>query len=93
MTSEDARWIVGFVISGLAVTAWFMIRGWKKSWEDRIIAQDRRLDGHGEQISETKTELEVLKSDVGHIRETVDETRTDVKTLVRQANGTSRNPI
>ncbi len=62
-------------------------RDWSKDWKDRILAQDRRLEIHDDRLTEHDIELAEITRDISYIKETSGETRKDVKTLLRLANG------
>ena len=76
--------LVWLLIAGLGTVAWVMIRKWANTWETRLLHQDRRLDLHNKRISDNELETATLKSDVRHIKETSDETRADVKEILRK---------
>lgn len=78
--------IAVILITGLACVAWFMIRGWKKSWEDRVLAHDDRLDIHAIKHSEQDVTNATIAANMEHIKETGDQTARDVKALLK-ANG------
>ncbi len=78
--------IAALFIAALGCVAWFMIRDWKKSWEDRVLAHDDRLDIHAIKHSEQDVLNERIMANMEHIKETGDQTASDVKELLR-ANG------
>lgn len=76
----DSSSIVAIIIASLGVVAWAMIKNWAKNWETRLTAHDDRLGDHDVQIATITANME-------HIRVTGDETREDVKQLLRNSNG------
>ncbi len=72
--------MLAILVTALGGVAWWMIQRWATSWENRLTAQDGRLDKHDVNIA-------VLKANLEHIRTTGDETRADVKVLLQQSNG------
>ncbi len=80
----DAEYIVGLIIVGLAIIAWHMIRNWKKTWEDTIIAHDQRLDIHSIKHGEQDVVNAKIETHLDHIKETSDRTAKDVKELLKQ---------
>lgn len=78
--------IAVILITGLACVAWFMIRSWKKSWEDRVLAHDDRLDIHTIKHSEQDVTNATITANMEHIKATGDQTAKDVKELLK-ANG------
>jgi len=77
---SDAQYIVILLISGLGTVAFLMIKHWARTWETKLIAHDEKLKDHGLQIATITANME-------HIRVGVDETRDDVKELLKQSNG------
>jgi len=77
---SQAQYIVVILITGLGAVAFFMIKNWARNWETRLTAHDDRLGNHDIQIATITANME-------HIRTTGDETRDDVKELLRQSNG------
>jgi len=77
---SDAQYIVILVISGLGAIAFLMIKKWARTWETKLVAHDEKLQDHGLKIATITANME-------HIRVTGDETRDDVKELLRQSNG------
>jgi hypothetical protein len=78
--------IAAIFIVGLAAVAWFMIRDWKNSWETRVLAHDDRLDIHTIKHSEQDVTNATIMANMEHIKETGDQTASDVKELLK-ANG------
>jgi len=78
--------IAALFITGLGCIAWFMITDWKRSWEDRILAHDDRLDIHTIKLSEQDVTNATIMANMDHIKETGDQTASDVKELLK-ANG------
>ncbi len=72
--------LLALIVTGLGFVAWAMIKGWANRWETRLVTQDDRLSNHDVQIATITANME-------HIRVTGDETREDVKQLLRNANG------
>ncbi len=91
MTTVEPEYIVTLVIAGLAVVAWYMIRDWKQTVTTRLVAQDRRLDGHDEKHAQHDTAHKVLQTKLDNIEKTADETSADVKTLLRQSYANNRH--
>ena len=73
----EPQYIVAIIITGLGMVAFFMIKNWANNWETRLTAHDDRLGDHDVHIA-------TLKANIEHIRQTADETRTDVKELLKQ---------
>lgn len=78
--------IAAVLITGLGCIAWFMIRNWKDTWETRIVAHDDRLDIHTIKHSEQDVVNATIMANMEHIKETGDQTASDVKELLK-ANG------
>ena len=76
----DSSSIVAIIIASLGIVAWAMIRHWARTWETRLTAHDDRLGNVDIQIATITANME-------HILITGDETRKDVKELLRNANG------
>ncbi len=66
------------IISALGIVTFFMIRSWAMSWELRLNAHDERLGEHDVDLATISTNME-------HIKVSVDETRDDVKELLKAA--------
>ena len=77
---SEAQYVVVTLIGGLGIVAFWMIKNWARNWETRLTAHDERLGSHDIQIATITANME-------HIRVTGDETREDVKELLRQSNG------
>jgi len=75
--------IAALVIGSLGIVAWYLIRDWKKTWENRVIAHDERLDVHDNKHSEQDVINATLTSHIEHIKETGDSTAADVKELLK----------
>ena len=76
----DAQYILISLVGGLGAIAFFMIKSWAKSWDTRLAAHDHRIGRHDVQIATITANME-------HIRVTGDETRDDVKILLRRSSG------
>ena len=83
----EPQYVVAIIILGLGAIAWFMVVNWKNSWDTRLTAQDSRLDRHADKHSEHDTNHATLTERLDHIKDTADETRQDVKELLRHSNG------
>lgn len=81
---SDLQTVVAAVIAALATVAFFMIKSWARNWETRLSAHDDRLGEHD-------VHLATITANMEHIRVGVDETRDDVKELLRNSNNGSRN--
>ena len=77
---SDTQTIVALLIAGLGAVAFFMIKNWARNWETRLTAHDSRLTRHDVQLATITANME-------HIRVTGDETRDDVKELLRNQHG------
>lgn len=84
--SEAATIAITLVFVG--VFGW-LVRDWKNNWQNRIIAQDKRLDNHDNKHTEHDLNHAVLKANLEHIRATADETSQDVKQLLSNGKRTS----
>ena len=80
----EPPFILALIIGSLGIVAWFLIRDWKKTWEDRVIAHDTRLDGHDKTLSKQAVLNAKIEKDLEYIKEAGDETRLNVKELLRQ---------
>ena len=78
--------IAAIFITALLAVAGFMIREWKRSWENRVLAHDDRLDIHTIKLSEQDVTNATIMANMEHIKETGDQTASDVKELLK-ANG------
>ena len=87
VTGDFEQWIVRGVIAVLMAIAGTMIWGWKTNWENKMIAQDDRLNDHEKIHAEQDKALSVLSTKIDSMGKTVDETHDDVKALLVQANG------
>ncbi len=76
--------LLALIVGSLSVVAWWLIRSWARTWKDRVMAQDKRLDEHDTKHTEHDVNHAVLKANLEYIRATADETRKDVKELLRQ---------
>lgn len=74
-------------MSGLAAVAWFMIRVISRGWDDRILLNSEKIDETRGKVWEHDSELATIKANMEHIRKTGDETREDVKAILRNSNG------
>lgn len=73
----------GALFLALVAFAWFMIRGWARSWQTREIAQDDRLNDHSEDLSEIKKTQAVHSEkherherDIEHLNERIDRSKS-----------------
>ncbi len=80
MQEYIAELFVGTLVTALLL----LIRRWDKTWETRMIAQDKRLDGHDNKHVEHDVNHAVLKANLEHIRANTDEMKKDVKDILRQ---------
>lgn len=83
----EPPYLIGVIISVLGLLAWYLIRDWKKNWEDRVIGLDDRINKHDLQHGEHNVNHAILKANIEHIRTVADATSKDVKELLRQSNG------
>ena len=83
------QYVVAVILAGLGCVAFFMIKQWAKNWEARLLKQDTRLDNHDKRHNEHDVKHAEVTTHLEHIRETSEETRSDVKKLLR-INGNSR---
>ena len=81
--------IIAILITTLIASLGFLIAGWIKSWETRIVAQDKRLDRHDGLHSNHEIKHATIVAELDNLKVTADETRKDVKELLRYANGNS----
>ena len=84
---SDTTTILVLLITGLGSIALLMIRGWAKTWESRLTSQDDRLDGHEDRHLAHDISHATLKANLENITTITDETRKDVKELLRNSNG------
>jgi len=75
----ETQYVAATVISALGAIAFFMIRSWAHNWETKLTAHDDRLGKHDVQLA-------TISANMKHIRISVDETRDDVKELLKNAN-------
>ena len=80
----DAQYILISLVGGLGAIAFFMIKSWATSWEVRLTAHDERL-------SRVDVQIATITANMEHIRVTGDETRDDVKILLRRTSGAKPN--
>lgn len=88
----EEPWITAQTLAGIGIVSLLGLAGrlmyvWARNWETKLLKQDRRLDLQGKVINRHENELIALTKDVEHIRDTADETKDDVKQLLRLANG------
>jgi len=83
----DPENILALIIVALGTVAWFMIRHWAKTWETRLAAVDDRLDEHDDRHADHNVTHATLEANLKNIATITDETRTDVKELLRNSNG------
>ncbi len=76
--------IAAVIIGTLLTVAGWLIRDWKNNWQNRIVAQDKRLDVHDTKHTEHDLNHAVLAANLENIITATSETRTDVKELLRQ---------
>ena len=76
----ESQYILISLIGGLGAVAFFMIKSWARNWETRISAHDLRLGRHD-------VEIATITANMEHIRVTGDETRDNIKTLLRRSSG------
>ena len=74
--------VFSVLIVGLGTVAWFMIRNWYKTWNDRLLAHDERFDDHEKRHNQHDIQFASMQSDLTHIKEGVDE----VKQLLNARN-------
>lgn len=79
---ESGR-VAAVIIVCLATVAWYMVRGWKKNVETRMLAHDRRLDIHTIKHSEQDVFNATVAERMDHIVKTGDQTALDVKELLK----------
>ena len=84
---KPEHYLIGAIFSVLITALGFMLKSWKAGWEERLAAQDRRLDRHTDRHNEHDTNHAMLTERLDHIKDTAEETRQDVKELLKQSNG------
>lgn len=80
----EPQYVVALIITGLAVVAWALIMNWSKGWEDRLTAQDSRLDKHDDEHLQHHVNHVAVRTELENIKDTVSETHDDVKELLKQ---------
>lgn len=75
----ESQYLLITLIGSLSAVAFFMIKSWATSWQAKLALHDKTLGEHDVQIATITANME-------HIRVTADETREDVKTLLRNQN-------
>lgn len=76
--------LLALIVGSLSLVAGWLIRNWARTWRDRVMAQDKRLDEHDTKHTKHDVHHAEMKANLEHIRATADETRKDVKELLRQ---------
>lgn len=75
----ESQYLLITLIGSLSAVAFFMIKSWATSWQGKLASYEERIGEHDVQIARITTNME-------HIRVTADETREDVKQLLRNQN-------
>lgn len=76
----ESQYLLMTLIASLSAVAFFMIKNWARSWEAKLISHEEKIGEHDIQIA-------IITANMEHIRITGDETREDVKELLRNQNG------
>ena len=83
----EPQHIVALIITGLGAVAFFMIKSWANTWETRLTAVDDRLDSHEKRLGKHDVNHATLETNLENITKITQETRNDVKDLLRNSNG------
>lgn len=75
----ESQYLLVTLIGSLSAVAFFMIRSWATSWQAKLTLHEEKIGEHDVQIATISANME-------HIRITADETREDVKQLLRNQN-------
>lgn len=84
MMPEPAVILFGSVITGVGALALLLLRLW-------FSTVNRRLGIHGQKIDTHDVKIAVVCAQMENLKELGEETRDDVKELLRQANGGRSN--
>lgn len=76
---SELQAVVTALTAGLTAVAFFMLKSWYKSWETKLDQHENRLGKHDVQIA-------TVTSDMKHILDGIEDTRQDVKELLRNQN-------
>ncbi len=77
---NESQYLLITLIGSLSAVAFFMVKSWATSWQAKLTLYEERIGEHDVQIAHISANME-------HIRVTADETRKDVKQLLRNQNG------
>ena len=77
---SDIQTVVVMIITGLGALAFFMIKHWTKYWDGKFISHDKRISKHD-------VEIATISANMEHIKVATDETRKDIKQLLRKTDG------
>ncbi len=75
----ESQYLLITLIGSLSAVAFFMIKNWALSWQAKLALHEERLGEHD-------VEIATISANMEHIRITADETREDVKELLRNQN-------
>lgn len=81
----EPQYVLALIIGGLGSVAFYLIRDWKSQWEDRLMAQDERLDNHSKRHGEHDVNHATIVERLDHIKSTAEATSSDVKELLKQS--------
>lgn len=76
---DESQYLLITLIGSLSAVAFFMIKSWATGWQAKLALYEERIGEHDVQIATITANME-------HIRVTADETREDVKQLLRNHN-------
>ena len=75
----ESQYLLITLIGSLSAVAFFMIKSWATGWQAKLALYEDRIGEHDVQIATITANME-------HIRITADETREDVRELLRNQN-------
>lgn len=88
MEIQQEHAVVGTFTLAMASVAWYMIKDWKRTWEERVTNRlndhSDRLNRHAEKHNEHDVNHATLTADLEHIKDTTKTISRDVKSLLVQ---------
>ncbi len=85
----NPAYVVSLIMAGLGFVAWVALMWWSKGWQDELAEAKETIKKHQDLHNEHNVRFAVLTTELGSIKETVDETHKDVKQLLQNGNRTA----
>lgn len=85
----EPAYVVSLIILGLGSVAYIALMWWSAGWQNELNAVKSRQQEHEKRLNAHDVQHATIRTELTHIKDTVDETHDDVKALLRNGNSST----